>query len=167
MPKPLALAAQAILYALFAAALAWFSTHPRFRMLAPDEALLKLSFSQPGQIKAECRKRSADEIAKLAPNMRTALDCPRARSPVSVELRLDGNLLIRRAVRPAGLSEDGPSTLYQRFVVPAGEHALSVRINDSVRVAGFTHVRDETVRFEAGRVVVVDFEPAKGGIVIQ
>lgn len=167
MPKPFAIAGQVILYALFAATLAWFSTHPHYRMLAPETALLKLSFSQPGQIKAECRKRSAEELAKLAPNMRTALDCPRARSPVTVEMRLDGKLLVHRAVRPAGLSEDGPSTLYQRFVVPAGEHALNVRINDSVRVAGFTHVREQSVRFEAGRVVVVDFEPAKGGIVIQ
>lgn len=167
MPKPLALAVQVLLYALFAAGLAWFSTHPRYRMLAPGDALLKLSFSQPGQIKAECRTRSADELAKLAPNMRTALDCPRARSPVSIEMTLDGQLLIRRSVRPAGLSEDGPSTLYQRFVVPAGEHALSVRINDSVHVAGFTHVREEKIYFEAGRVVVVDFEPAKGGILIQ
>ncbi|HZP87619.1 MAG TPA: hypothetical protein VFB54_12450 [Burkholderiales bacterium] len=165
--RPLAWIGQIVLYALFAVIIGWFSSHPRYQHLAPDEALLKISFSHPGQLKAECRRRSAEELAKLAPNMRTALDCPRARSPVVVELALDDRILTRRTVRAAGISEDGPSTLYERFEVPSGEHELSVRINDNVRVAGFNYTREEKVRLEPGRVLVVDFEPAKGGITFQ
>jgi hypothetical protein len=158
---------QIVLYALFAAAVGWFASHPRYRHLDADETLLKLSFSQPGQLKADCRRRSAEELAKLAPNMRTPLDCPRARSPVTVELALDERVLMRRVVRPSGLSEDGPSSLYQRFVVPSGEHELRVRINDNVRVTGFNYERAQTVRFEPGRVLVVDFEPTMGGITFR
>ena len=167
MPKPLAIAAQAVLYALFAAAIGWFSFHPRSRQLEPDQALLKLSFSHPGQLREECRQRSAEELEKLPPNMRQALDCPRERSPVSIELALDGALLTREVVRPAGVARDGPSTLYARFVVPAGEHRLSVRINDSVREAGFNHVREEEVELDPGRILVVDFDPGKGGILFR
>ena len=167
MRRALSILGQACLYALFAAAVGWFSSRPTYQHLAPDQALLKLSFSHPGQLRAECRERSAAELARLPPNMRQTLDCPRERSPVTVEIALDGQVLARRVAQPAGLSHDGPSTLYARFLVPAGERHLAVHVNDSVRVSGFNHVREQTVQFVPGRIVVVDFDPAKGGILIQ
>jgi hypothetical protein len=167
MPKPLALAGQAVLYALFAATIGWFSFHPRYQHLAPDQALLKLSFSHPGQLREACRTRSAEELAKLPPNMRQPLDCPRERSPVTVELTLDGAVVARDVVPPTGVARDGPSTLYARFAVPAGEHRLAVRINDSVREPGFIYTREEAVQLAPGRILVVDFDPGKGGILFQ
>lgn len=165
--RPLSFLMQALLYAAFAATIGWFSSNPPYRHLAPDQALLKLSFSHPGQLRSDCRRRSEEELQKLAPNMRQPLDCPRERSPVTVELLLDGVTLAREAVQPAGVSRDGPSTWYARFPVPAGEHRLAVRIDDSVREPGFNHQRDETVRLQSGRVLVVDFDPAKGGILFR
>lgn len=167
MHRAFSIAGQVVLYALFALGIGFFSSYPRYRHLAQDQALLKLSFSHPGQLKVECRRRTPQELAQLPPNMRNPLDCPRERSPVTVELVLDGNLLARRDLPPAGLSRDGPSTVYARFAVPAGEHELSVRLNDSVREQGFNYTRDERVRLAPGQIVVVDFNPEKGGIVIQ
>jgi hypothetical protein len=167
MPNLLSIAGQAVLYALFAATIGTFSSYPRYRHLPEDQALLKLSFSHPGQLKAECRKRTPEELAKLPPNMRAPLDCPRERSPVTVELALDGNVIARRVVPPSGLRGDGPSTVYARFPVPAGEHHLSVKLNDSVRAPGFNYVRDEEVELEPGQIVVVDFNAEQGGIVIR
>lgn len=103
----------------------------------------------------------------MAPNMRQEMDCPRERSPLTVELSLDGAMLARETVAPAGIARDGPSTYYARFPVPAGEHRLTVRIDDSERVQGFNHVRDETVRLDPGRILVVDFDPARGGILYR
>jgi hypothetical protein len=167
MPKFASIVGQAVLYALFAAAIGVFSTYPRYRHLPEDEALLKLSFSHPGQLKAECRKRTPEELAKLPPNMRNPMDCSRERSPVTVELALDGGVIAKRVVPPAGLSKDGPSTVYARFPVPAGEHRLTVKLNDSVREPDFNFTRDEQVRLVPGQIVVVDFNPEKGGIVIR
>ena len=99
--------------------------------------------------------------------MRAPLDCPRQRSPVTVELALDGQLLARRVAAPSGLSRDGASTLYERFGVPAGAHQLSVKFNDSARAAGFNYTRDERVHLQPGQVLVVDFNPEKGGILVQ
>ena len=159
-----ALIAQALLNGAFAAVIGWFSSNPPYRHLGEGEALLKLSFSHPGQLRSECRRRSAEELQRLAPNMRQEMDCPRERSPVTVKLDLDGGTLAQAVVAPAGLSRDGPSTYYARFPIPAGEHRLAVRINDSVRAPGFNHVREETVRLVPGRILVVDFDPARGGI---
>jgi hypothetical protein len=138
-----------------------------YRHLSEDEALLKLSFSHPGQLRGDCRRRMPEELQRLAPNMRQEMDCPRERSPVTVELHLDGTMLVRKEVRPAGVSRDGPSTYYARFAVPAGEHRLAVRIDDSARVPGFNHERDEAVRLDPGRILVVDFDPARGGILFR
>ncbi len=165
--RPLALLLQAVLYAAFAAVVGIFSSTPTYRHLGEDEALLKLSFSQPGQLRSECRRRSTEELQRMAPNMRQEFDCPRERSPLIVELSLDGAVLAHESVQPAGVARDGPSTYYARFPVPAGEHRVAVRIDDSVRVPGFGHVREETVRLEPGRVFVVDFDPARGGILFR
>jgi hypothetical protein len=167
MHRLFSIAGQAVLYVLFGAAIGYFSTHPRYRHLPEDQALLKLSFSHPGQLKAECRRRTPEELAKLPPNMRAPMECSRERSPVTVELALDGNVIARRVVPPAGLSKDGASTVYARFPLPAGEHRLSVKLNDSVREAGFNYTRDEQVRLVPGQIVVVDFNAEKGGIVIR
>ncbi|MFN0315175.1 MAG: hypothetical protein ACKVQA_09070 [Burkholderiales bacterium] len=167
MAKPFAILGQALLYALFATAIAGFSHYPRYQHLAGDQSLLKLSFSHPGQLKVECRRRGADELAKLPPNMRNPLDCPRERSPVTVELDLDGNALARAVIPPSGLSRDGPSTIYARFPVKAGPHQIAVRMNDSVRERGFNYTREEQVSLRPGQILVVDFNAEKGGIVLQ
>ena len=167
MPKAASIAGQMVLYALFAATIGFFSSYPRYRHLAHDQALLKLSFSHPGQLVSECRRRTQEELAALPPNMRNPLDCPRERSPVTVQLALDGSVLARREIPPAGLSRDGSSTIYARFPVPAGSHRLSIQLKDSVREPGFNYSRDEELRIQPGQIVVVDFNPERGGIVIQ
>jgi hypothetical protein len=167
MPKPVAIVGQVLLYAAFAAFIGIFSAHPHYRNLEPDQALLKLSFTHAGQLAQDCRQRTPEELAKLAPNMRSPMQCERARSPVMVELTLDGRLLARRVQQPSGLSRDGASTVYARFIVPSGEHELSVKFNDSVRISSYNYVRDEKVNLRPGQVLVVDFNPQKGGILIQ
>ena len=68
--KALRFAAQLALYVPLMAILAYFSTEPRFSVMAPDEALVRVSFIHATQRKEACRERSAEELAKLAPNMR-------------------------------------------------------------------------------------------------
>jgi len=165
--RAFAIAGQVVLYAAFAGFIGVFSSHPIYRHLAADEALLKLSFNHAGQLAHECRRRTAEELAKLAPNMRAVLDCPRERSPITVELGWDGQLLAKRVAKPSGIAGDGPSTLYERIVVPAGWHELSVKFNDNARAPGFNYTREERVHLEPGQILVVDFNPGKGGILVQ
>lgn len=158
---------QALLYGLFALFIGYFSTAPSFRPMEPDQALIKLSFSHHGQHVRECRQRTAEEMAKLAPNMRTPMDCPRERSPVAVEIDLDGAPLYHGVVPPSGVAKDGAATVYRRFPVKAGEHRLAVRLNDSVRIKDFNFSRDEKVRLQPSQVLVIDFSAEKGGVFFQ
>ncbi|MDH5205755.1 MAG: hypothetical protein OEY75_00280 [Hylemonella sp.] len=160
-------AGQAFLYALFALVIGYFSTSPPYRMLEDDQALLRLSLQHAGQLRFDCRQRSAAELAKLAPNMRTAADCPRERSPVAVRVELDQQALIDEVFAPAGLSRDGAAAGYRRLPIQAGSHTLRVRINDDARRTDFPYEKSVTLDVRPGQVLLIDFRPELGGILIR
>jgi len=160
--KGLRFAAQLALYAPLIALLAYFSTEPRFSVVEPGEALVRVSFIHATERRQACRERSAEELAKLPPNMRAAQDCPRERAPLLVELELDGKLVLRREVQPSGLHRDGNVAVYQRLALPAGRHRIVARLRD--RAEGeFNYVKDETLELADGRVLIIDFNAARGG----
>jgi hypothetical protein len=153
---------QVVAYALFAAFVGYFSAAPPYRHLEPGLAVVKLSLSHAGERKQECRQRTPEELAKLAPNMRAQLDCPRERSDVRVELEMDGQVLASVAARPSGLRRDLPSTIYRRMEVPAGRHTFRARLADTA-TGEFRHRGEATIDLPAGRVLVVDFAASRGG----
>lgn len=160
--KALRFLAQLALYAPFMALIGYFSTEPRFSAVAAGQALVRVSVIHATQRKAACRERSAEELAKLAPNMRAALDCPRERAPLLVEVELDGALVLRREAQPSGMRRDGNAAVYERLALPAGRHRIVARLRDGAGAA-FNYVRDETLELPAGRVLIIDFNAAKGG----
>jgi len=160
--KALRFAAQLALYAPLMALLAYFSTEPRFSVVEPGEALVRVSFIHATERRQACRERSAEELAKLPPNMRAAQDCPRERAPLLVELELDGKLVLRREVQPSGVHRDGNVAVYQRLALPAGRHRIVARLRDRAE-GGFNYVKDETLELADGRVLIIDFNAARGG----
>jgi hypothetical protein len=164
---PAAWAGQALLYGLFAAVIGVFSAWPTYRPLPADQALLKLSFGHAGKPVAECRQRDAAELAKLPPNMRAPLDCPRERSPVTVELDIDGRPALREVLPPSGLKRDGASSIYRRIALPAGTHRIAVRLKDDARATDFTHRHEQAVTLEPAQIAVIDFDAATQRITVR
>lgn len=158
---------QAALYAAFAGAVGALATSPAWELRGPDEAVLKLSVAHAGRTLAPCRERSREELARLAPNMRVALDCPRERSPLEIELALDGRVLYHDVVPPTGLARDGMSSVYRRFRVPAGRYLLRARLKDHRGLAQYNFVREAPVTLVPGEVHVVDFNRERGGFVFR
>lgn len=159
-------AAQGALYAAFVAAIGYFSSAPAYRHIAPDAALVRLSFSHAAQRKEPCRSRTPEELAKLPPNMRAERVCPRERANVIVELEMDGQLLYRIVAAPSGLGRDGAATVYRRHVAAAGPHRFHARLADDVRGEfSFSAARD--IEIGAGRVLLIDFNAAAGGFVFK
>ncbi len=158
---------QALLYGCFAVALGVFSRWPVYHPLAPDMAQIKVSFMHHGARLADCRPYTAEELAKLAPNMRKATKCERERSPVSIEVDLDGQPVLSHVSPPSGLSRDGASTMYRRLDVPAGEHRIAVRFKDDQSARGHAYAHEAVVDLAPAQVLVIDFNADKGGIVLQ
>lgn len=153
-------------WAAFAAFIGYFSSAPAWHPLPPGTALVKLSFSHAGGRRQPCRERTAEELARLAPNMRAAQDCPRERSDVRVELEMDGRVVHAATASPSGLRHDLPSTVYHRLEVPAGRHAFRARLSDTADGA-FSHVSESTVDLAPGAVLVIDFAASRGGFLFQ
>jgi hypothetical protein len=164
---PLGWLGQFVLYGVFAVVVGVFSRWPEYRHLADDQALVKLSFNHQGKPVAECQRLSAEELAKLPPNMRAPLRCPRERSPITVELDVDGTPALHHVAQPSGLSRDGASAVYRRLQVSAGTHQLAVRLNDDARTSGFGFTREATVTLKPAQILVIDFDPERGGITLQ
>ena len=165
MLKPAAIVGQVILYGAFAAFIGTFATWPQYRQIPNDAALIKVSISHLGD--RECRKRSAEELAKMPPNMRAPLDCPRERSDIRLEVDLDGEPIFHTLMHPTGLYKDGVSTVYKRFEVKAGSHLLTVRMDDNLTRPGFDYVKEERITLAPAQVLVVDFNPDRGGLFFQ
>ncbi len=165
--KPARYAAQVLLYGAFAAFVGYFSTQPAFSLLKPNEGLLRLSFLAPGKPRFECRQRTAEELAKLPPQMRAPTECPRERSPVQVRVELDGVVVIDHSFPPAGLAKDGAAAGYRRLPIQAGTHQLKVQVNDDARTQGFTFEKSQRITVAPSQIVLIDFNPESGGVLIR
>jgi hypothetical protein len=166
MPKPAAIVGQIVLYGAFAAFIGYFATAPTYKQIPDDVALIKLSMSHLGG--RECRTRTPEELAKMPPNMRAPLDCPRGRSDIKLALELDGKPMFDTVMHPTGLSKDGISTVYKRFEVKAGTYQLAVKMNDNLVLnPGFNFVKEAKVTLKPAQILVIDFNPDRGGLFFQ
>ena len=155
-----------VIIALFAG-VAWLSDHPVYRQIPAGSGIMMLTFVHGADRKGECRKLGAEEIAKLPPNMRRVQDCPRGRRSIYVELDVDGRNIYKANLLPAGIAGDGPSRVYQRFVMPAGKYEVAVRMRDTARGDGFDHERHGTVDFAPSQMFVIDYRPESGEFVFR
>jgi hypothetical protein len=48
--------------------------------------------------------------------------------------------------------------------VKAGRHQLAVRMNDNLVKPGFNFVKEEALTLAPGQVLVIDFNPDRGGL---
>ena len=156
----------AVILLLFSAVAA-FASWPIYRQVPAGSAIIVLTFVHGADRKAECRRLSAEEIARLPPNMRKPQDCPRGRRPIYVELDLSGRELFRATLPPTGIAGDGHSRVYRRFVVPAGQYEIAARMRDTPRTEGFDHQRKESVTLASDQMFVVDFRAENGGFVFR
>lgn len=158
---------QVLALGVFGLTVAVFSDTPAYTHLGAGQATVTLSLVHSAKRAGECRRRTAEELAKMAPNMRNPLDCPRGRVPIVVELEIDGNEVLAATAFPSGLAGDGPSRIQQRFVLPVGPHHLTVRMRDTARATGFDYQTERTVNLVARQNLVIDFKAEAGGLIIQ
>jgi hypothetical protein len=167
MIRPLPLLGQAVTYAAFAAVLGVFANGPAYAPAPPEQAQIVLSLIHSGKPAGECRDRSAEELAGLAPNMRRKQVCPRARVPLLVELKVDGYTLFQDSLPPKGLAKDFPSSIHRRFAIAPGAHRIEVRLRDSDRRDGFDYEGATEATLAPRQSFGIEFRAAMGGFVFR
>jgi hypothetical protein len=163
--KPLRFLLQAFNYSLFMGVVWYFASAPSIRLIGADEAKLTIAFAHAGQLREPCRMLSQEELNKLAPNMRKVDDCPRERSPVTIEAELDGAIVYSASLPPPGLFGDGGVDVFFSAKIPAGEHQLNLKMNDSIRVEGFNHQFEQMVTVEPAQILLVEFNRKQGFVI--
>ena len=163
MGKALRLLLQILTYAALAVLLGYFATLPPYQYGDTGQASVKLSLSHATDRVEPCVPLTQEEIAALAANMRRAETCERARLPLFVELDIDGENIVRLVAAPAGLWDDGPASVYERFDVPPGRHTVSVRLRDTARTEGWDYESTKAVDLTPGRYFTVTFKAENGG----
>ncbi|MDH3993646.1 MAG: hypothetical protein OEV47_12080 [Gammaproteobacteria bacterium] len=149
---------QALLYALFFVPLAYVTHLPRHTHLEQDMAVLKVAVRHAGKTVGECRPIEGAEYDNLPSNMKRQEVCPRERSPLRLELILDGESLYRASVSASGLHSDGVSSMYRRFTIPAGKHHLRLLMNDDVAIEGHTWQLEQDIELQPAQVMVASFK---------
>lgn len=165
MIKPSAIIGQIVLYGAFAAVVGYFATSPTYQQIPDDVALIKLSMSHLGG--RECRKRTPEELEKLPRNMRAPMECPRGRSDIKLLIELDDKPYFETVMHPTGIARDGVSTVYKRFEIKAGTYKLAVKMNDNLIHNEYNHVKEAQVELKPAQVLVIDFNPDRGGLFFQ
>lgn len=167
MINPVKIVGQLVVIGALFAGVAALSNRPVYRQTPPGTGIVMLSFVHGADRKAECRRLTPGEIAKLAPNMRHTEDCPRQRLPLYVELDVGGRTIYQANLPPTGIAGDGPSRVYERFVMPAGQYDVAVRMRDTARKDGFDHERREHVTLATDQMLVIDFSAETGEFVFH
>lgn len=152
-----------VIYVAIGFFIAHFSAAPAYQHLDPNAVLVKMSFSHAASHREPCRILTAEELAALATNMRKPLSCTRERVDLTVELKVDGDVLYADNVAPSGIARDGEATVYEKFIVAAGAHVFETSMRDTVRESGMDHSASYAAVFEPGQLLVIDFDATTGG----
>ncbi len=158
MPDFLRFAGQVVFLAAVAVFIAYLSQNPVYQQVPDGMAQIKLSFAHGGARKIDCRRLTPQEIAKLPANERRPNTCTRERIPVHIQLTIDGEVLYDELLEATGLSSDGPSRTYRKFLVPAGEHTVTARLRDSKRPDGFDYEKTHTATLKPFQNLAIDFK---------
>jgi hypothetical protein len=158
---------QLFCFALFAVAVGYFSASPAYQYAPAESAVIKLAFSHAAERVAPCIRLTPEEVAALAPNMRRTESCERERLPLTIELDVDGELVLSTQAEPSGLWGDGPASVYEKFILPPGEYTVNLRLRDSADDDAWDYTHVENVELVAGRYLTITFKAENGGFRIR
>jgi hypothetical protein len=158
---------QVIAYSAFAIVVGYLSFWPRYQYASADIAAVKLSLSHATERVVPCVELTPQEVAELAPNMRRTQSCERQRLPLALQLEVDGDVAFELVSVPAGVWEDGLASVYERFDLTPGKHAITVRMRDTARQDGWDYTHTEDVTLVAGRYMTITFKAENGGFAFR
>ena len=163
--KPLSYLLQAFNYTIFMAIVWYFATAPSIRVINDDESMITLAFGHAGELREPCRKMSSEEMAKLPANMRIDEACPRERSPIHIEMLMDGELLYDKTLLAPGIYNDGGVNIFFSGKIPAGEHNIEIKMEDNVRNEGLDHTFTKTVSIDPTKIILFSYDQINGFVV--
>jgi len=158
---------QGAFYVAAAAVTGYLAAHPTYHQVPEGDAQIKLALQHGGARVADCRRLTAQELAKMPSPERRPNDCSRERIPVAIALSVDGQTIYEDVLQPTGLSRDGASKTYRKFLVPAGRHVIEARLRDTKRGVGFDYEKRLQAELKPWQNLAIDFNAEQGGFLFR
>lgn len=92
-----------------------------------DAAQLRLAWRYRSEAVNECRRLTAEEIARLPAHMRREEECERGLRPYRLEVLVNGAVQADDTIHGAGARSDRPLYVYRQFPLNPGRHAVVIR----------------------------------------
>jgi coenzyme F420-reducing hydrogenase delta subunit len=122
---------------------------------------LVVSFKHPGAF-IESQGGQKERNKDLLPHMRQAQTVNRERSPVRLQVLVDGTVVVDQSYPPGGLYGDMASIALERIPVPSGAHEVRVRIGETPDPQEWTYIENWTVTFRPYHRDVILFDKGEG-----
>ena len=167
MNSPFGYAGQVLVYAAAAAVVGFLSTRPVYHQVSEGQAQIKLMIKHGGARVEDCRKLTVDELSKLPTAQRRPINCSRERSPLAIQLSIDGKSIYEAVLEPTGLSKDGPSKAYKKFILTAGYHVIIARLRDDVRADNYNYEGREETELKPWQNLAIEFDAERGGFIFR
>ncbi len=167
MPSVLKFGGQAVFLAAIAVVVGYFSASPRYHQSPEGQSQIKLAIQHGGARIEDCRKLTTKELSKLPSTERRPITCSRERVALTIELSIDGKVIYADVLPPTGLSGDGVSKAYKKFLVPAGHHVIEAKLRDSKRTDGFDFDQRIEAELKQWQNLAIDFNAEQGGFLFR
>ena len=167
MPSGLKFGGQAVFLAAIAVVVGYFSASPRYHQIPEGQSQIKLAIQHGGARIEDCRKLTTKELSKLPSTERRPITCSRERVALTIELSIDGKVIYADVLPPTGLSGDGVSKAYKKFLVPAGHHVIEAKLRDSKRTDGFDFDQRIEAELKQWQNLAIDFNAEQGGFLFR
>ena len=137
-------------------------------------AVIRLAWRARGEAVRECRRLTADEIARLPAHMRHTEECRNYLAPYGLRVSLDGAAALNESIHAKGARRDRPLYVFRELPVPAGSHRLAVVFALEEHEEAREHVErtehgtpplvtlDTTVTLATGQALVVTYDDEQG-----
>jgi hypothetical protein len=99
--------------------------------------------------------------------MRAPKVCPRERSPLQLELLINGETVYSEQLIPRGLHRDGLSSIYFRIPIKAGKIDMEVKMKDHSNQKDYPYQLKKMLELKPAQVVVIDFDSQAGEFILM
>jgi hypothetical protein len=150
-------ASMGLFWAALILVVGYLSIYPTLQVVADEDTEIKLVIRSSGKLLGECVEVGSEALAKLSPNMRRPIVCPREKSDLTARLTVNGTVYFERSIAPSGIHHDGVIAAFTTLRLPAGPVTLQVSIKDDQRHDGWTHQLERQVSLRPDRILTVHF----------
>ena len=131
---------------------------------------LRLAWRARSTLVEACRRRTAEELARLPAHMRQEMVCERGVAPYRLHVALGATTVVDRLVAAAGARADRPLYVFEARALPPGTYVLHVAFTRQGGAAGDSAATgdaraapprltlDTTVTIVAGRAALVTYD---------